>query len=182
DNGDVRQTTTDPSGAQNVAFIGGDGIHTATLADGTTLKTVLAPDPRWSMLAPITASQIVTTPGGLVQTTTAQRTVTLGAPNDPLSLRTETDTLSINGRVFTATFDAPTRTLTSTSAAGRRNTVALDDHARPVQKQFGDLAPVTYTYDPRGRLATITQGGRVTSFTYGADGFPATITDASGRT
>src|SRR5207244_1637875 len=77
DNGDIRLTTTDPSGAQNVALIGGDGIHTATLADGTTLKTVLAPDPRWSMLAPIAASQMVTTPGGLVQTTTTQRTVTL---------------------------------------------------------------------------------------------------------
>jgi RHS repeat-associated protein len=182
DNGDVRQTVTDPAGAQSVAFIGSDGMNTVTLADGTTVKTVLAPDPRWGMLAPITASGIVTTPGGRVRTAIAQRAVTLGAVNDPLSLRTQTDTLSVNGRASITTFDAPSRTLTTTSPAGRRSTMVLDDRARPVQRQFGDLEATALTYDSRGRLATMTQGGRITTFTYDGDGFLTSLTDASGRT
>ena len=182
DNGDVRQTTTDPAGAQNVAFSGGDGVHTLTLADGTTVTTVLAPDPRWGMLVPIAASQVLRTPGGLVRTATVQRVLTLASANDPLSLRTQADTVSINGRVSSTTFDALSRTLTTISAAGRRTTLGLDDRARPVRRQLGDLEATALTYDDRGRLATTARGGRLTSFTYGADGFLAGLTDALGRT
>ena len=182
DNGDVRQTTTDPAVVQSVAFIGSDGTQTVALADGTTVKAVLAPDPRWGMLAPITASHTVTTPGGLVRTATLQRTVTLGAANDPLSLRTQTDTLSTNGRASITTFDTSSRTITTTSPAGRRSTMVLDDRARPVQRRFGDVEATTLTYDSRGRLATTVQGGRITTFTYGGDGFLTSLTDAIGRT
>src|SRR5438309_1450171 len=52
---------------------------------------------------------------------------------------------------------------------------------RPVQEQVGDLAPTSRGYDARGRLATLTQGSRVWSFSYGGDGFLASSTDLLGR-
>src|SRR5205823_3639305 len=155
DNGDRRLTTTDPAAAQTQVLAGSDGIRTATFADGTITRTVLAPDPRWSVLAPLEANDTVTTPGGKVLTTTAQRTVTLSVRQDVLSLRTQTDTVSINGRVSTSTFDAPSRTSTSTSAGGRPSHVVVDDHGRPVQAQIGDLTPLTYAYDTRGRVVSV---------------------------
>jgi RHS repeat-associated protein len=180
--GSLQSTTTDPAGAETRVVLGPGGTQTATYPDGTRVTLVLGPDPRWGMQAPVAASQVMTTPGGLVRTATVLRRVTLGAANDPLSLRTQTDTLSINGRASITTFDAPSRTLTTTSAAGRRSTLVLDDRARPARRQFGDLEATALTYDDRGRLATVAQGGRITSFTYGGDGFLARLTDAIGRT
>jgi len=182
DNGDMRSTTTDAAGVQAESVLGKDGIHTATLADGTTLRTVLAPDPRWGMQAPIAGEVTVTTPGGNVLTMTTRRTVTLTSTGDIVSLRTLTDTATMNGRVAVTTFDAPSRTLEVTSAAGRRSSVVADQRGRPVHGQVGDLAPTSYTYDARGRLASATQAGRVSSLSYGSDGFLTNVTDAAGRT
>ena len=45
DNGDMRSTTTDAAGVQARSIVGSDGIHSGTLPDGSTLRTVLTPDP-----------------------------------------------------------------------------------------------------------------------------------------
>jgi len=181
-NGDVRLTTTDPAGTQRTTLMGGDGVDTATLADGTTVRTVLAPDPRWGMLAPAAVSVTVTTPGGRVLTTANQRTVTLAAPNDPLSLTAQSETSTVNGRIFTTTFDAASRTVTGTSAAGRRVELLVDDRGRPVMSHFGDSEPIRVEYDAHGRPGSVTEGTRVARFSYGTDGFLASSTDAIGGT
>ena len=99
--GSERRTTTDPAGQQAQLLKNQNGTQTATYADGTTVTTVLGPDPRWGMRAPLAASVVVTTPDGRVRTTTKQRTATLASPNDLLSLGTLNETTTINGRVFT---------------------------------------------------------------------------------
>jgi RHS repeat-associated protein len=184
--GAQRVTTTDPAGSQVQAVIGRDGSQTATHPDGTRVDVVLGPDPRWGMRAPVPARVTATTPGGKVHTTTTARTATLADPSDPLSLLTFTETVTVNGRVLTTTYDATTRTLTHSLPSGRRYTALMDDRGRLVQEHFGDLAPTSYTYDAQGRLATATQaegaGSRVTRSTYGADGFLASITDPIGLT
>ncbi|MBI4584689.1 MAG: PKD domain-containing protein [Planctomycetes bacterium] len=185
-NNDLRLTSTDPAGVEVQALIGQDGRQTATLPDGTRVDLVLGPDPRWGMRAPFAASLTVTTPGGRVLTTTTQRTVTLANPDDPLSLRTLTDTVTTNGRVSTSIYDAATRTLTRTTPGGRRYIAVVDERGRPVQEQFGDLEPVIYAYDNRGRLSNATQGvgaeSRVTRLGYGNDGFVTNLTDPINRT
>jgi YD repeat-containing protein len=185
DNDDLRLTTTDPAGAQIQVVTGTDGAQTATYPDGTVVRLVLGPDPRWGMQAPVAASVTVTTPGGSVQTTTTQRTATLANPGDVLNLRTLTETTTVNGRVSISSYDAPTRTLTRTSPGGRRDATVVDDRGRPVQTQFGDLDPTSFTYDSRGRLASVTQGqatgSRVSRFAYGSDGFLASVADPIGR-
>jgi len=181
DNGDIHLTTTSPSGAQQQAIVGQDGTHTTTFADGTVVSVVLKPDPRWGMLAPLNGAMTVTTPGGKVLSTTLQRTVTLGTPTDPLSLSTLVDTLTMNGRVSTSSFDAATRTLRTTSAGGRVGTVTFDNRGRAVRQQTGDITAIDFTYNALGQLVTVAQGGRVSSFRYGADGLLASGTDPVGR-
>ena len=114
-------------------------------------------------------------------TMTTSRTVTLTSTSDIVSLRTLTDTAAVNGRVATTTFDAPSRTLTAISAAGRRSSLVVDD-ATGVPTQLGDLAPISYTYNSRGRMISATQAGLMTSLSYGSDGFLDSVSDAAGRT
>jgi RHS repeat-associated protein len=184
--GNQRLTTIDPAGAQFQAVMRKDGTQTATYPDGTVVSSTLGPDPRWGMRAPVVTTTTVTTPGGKVQTTTQQRTATLATPGDVLSLRTFSETTTVNGRAFTSAYDAATRTLTGTSPAGRRYTARLDERGRLVEEQLGDLAPTSYTYDLRGRLATVTEGvgagSRMTSLSYGTGGLLSSVTDPLGRT
>jgi RHS repeat-associated protein len=184
--GAMRQTTTDPTGVQSQVVTGQDGVQTATYPDGTTVAVVLGPDPRWGMQVPFATSVTVTTPGGTTQTTTTQRTATLATPGDVLSLHTSSETVTINGQAFTTAYDAPSRTFTHTSPAGRQARAIVDDRGRPTQAQIGGLNPISYAYDSRGRLATTTQGAgaasRTTALAYGSDGFLASATDAIGRT
>ncbi len=110
------------------------------------------------------------------------RTVALSNPRDPLSLVSQTDTVITNGRASTTTYDAATRTFTTTSAAGRQIVTTVDAQGRPLQTQASGMLPVVRTYDTHGRLATITQGARSTSFSYNPEGFLGSITDALSRT
>jgi len=179
-------STTSPATGPTQFVVGKDGIETSTLADGTIVRVVLGPDPRWGMQAPVATSTTITTPGGEVQTTTRQRAATLAIANDLLSLSALTETTTVNGHAYTRAYAAATRTVTATSPEGRRSTATLDDRGRLVQAQMGGLDPTSYTYDDRGRLATVTEGAgagnRVARVAYGADGFPASVTDPAGRT
>ena len=139
-NGSVRRTATDPAGRQAQAVTATNGTQTTTFPDGTTVVAVQGPDPRWGMRAPFFSSVVVTTPGGRVLSTTSQRAVTLTNPADVLSLATLSETVTINGRVFSNVYNAANRTLTSTSPEGRRSTSIMDLSGRLSQTQFGGLA------------------------------------------
>jgi RHS repeat-associated protein len=179
--GAVQQTVTFPNGTQAVSVTGTDGSTTLTAADGTVTTVVLGPDPRFGMLAPLAASRTVTTPGGLTSTTTVSRAATLTDPSNPFSLTQQTDTVVLNGRTYTRVYDAGSRTFTTTSPTGRKVTTTTDTRGRAVLAQDGNLAPVAFTYDARGRLATVTQGSgpsaRTTTFAYDSAGNLATVTD-----
>ena len=50
------------------------------------------------------------------------------------------------------------RTVTTTTPAGRQTVSTMDAQGRETRIQTGSLAPVDFTYDARGRLASVTQG------------------------
>ncbi len=183
--GDQRRTVTQPDGTSTVSVTGSDARTTSTGPDGTVTTLSSLPDPRFGMSVPL-VSQTLKTPAGRTLTVARTRTASLAVPNAPLSLVTLTDQVTTNGRASTSVYTAATRTTTSTSAAGRVSTTVLDALGRPSQTQTAGLAPVAYTYDSRGRLATLTQGSgaeaRAVTFTYGTDGYLAGITDALDRT
>jgi len=134
------------------------------------------------MQAPVTTELEVSTPGGLLSTQTTSRTVTLSDPNDPLSLLTQTDTTTINGRTYTRVYDAASRTFTNSTPQGRQSTTTLDTQGRVVQQQVGGLTPIEFAYDSRGRLSLLTQGSRLSTLAYDAQGNLASLTDPLSRT
>ena len=134
------------------------------------------------MRAPVTTALEVSTPGGLVSTQTASRTVTLSDPNDPLSLLTQTDTTALNGHTYSRVYDGASQTFTTTTPEGRQSTTLLDTQGRVVQQQVGGLTPIEFAYDSRGRLSLLAQGSRLSTLAYDAQGNLTSITDPLSRT
>jgi RHS repeat-associated protein len=182
--GDQRRVNTSPDGTQTQVQIGINGSRVTTLSDGTITTLLEGPDPRFAMQAPLPKS-VTTATGGLTSTVTTERTVSLADPNNPLSLTALTDMVHINGRTYTSSYAAGTRTLTNTTPEGRQSSGTIDTLGHLVQGQVAGLLPTGYTYDARGRLATITQGTgpdeRTATFIYNSAGFLETMTDPLGR-
>lgn len=145
--GDERATDTAPDGTVRTSLLRLDGQQEVTEADGTRTTTTLVPDPRFGMAAAVPATTTVRTPAGLQLTASATRTVVLTDPEDPLSLETQTETTTVNGRTTTTVFDAATRTYTTTTPAGRVSTATIDPQGRVTRTQTGTLTPVDFTYD-----------------------------------
>jgi RHS repeat-associated protein len=183
--GTQTRTNVLPGGLTNETVSNADGTYSSRALDGTRITTTLGPDPRWGMLSPLTANAQLQTPDGLSLTMASTRTATLSNPGDPFSLVALTDTLKMNNRTYTGTYNTTSRAWTLITPAGRQSTLMLDDQGRLVQQQAPGLAPLRYDYDNRGRLICVTQGisptVRVSAFAYGTDGFTSAITDAAGR-
>ncbi len=177
---------TEPSGLLTTSVRKTDGTTTLTAPDGTITTQVQGPDPRFSMQAPLLKSLTVQTPAALTSTLTSSRSVTLTNPNDPLTLATQTDTLTINGRSYQSVFTQATKTLTTTTPAGRTSTVTLDAKGRVIQEQVTGLDAVAYAYDNLGRLSSITQGtgvdARTSTLTYNSKNELTSIQDPLLRT
>jgi RHS repeat-associated protein len=164
--GSSRRTNTDPSGLKIEGLIGADGTRKVTAADGTTVSTVEGPDPRFGMQAPITKSATVTTPGGLTYLMTNDSRIALTNTNNPSSIRTITDTTTVNGNSWTSTYDAATKTTTTKSPEGRQGTFVEDEKDRVLLEETQGSAPTGYLYDERGRLTKVTFGTGVEARTY----------------
>lgn len=183
-NGDLQRTHTQPDGTQVTTTRTSSGITQATSSDGTRITAIEGPDPRFSMLAPLTKTVSIST-GGLVANAATVRTATLSDPNNPLSLTKLTDSVVINGRTSSTIYDAATKIMTSTSPAGRKSTATIDALGRVLEAQLGNLLPVDMTYDDQGRPKTLSQGSgadlRSVSLTYDTQGYLDTVTDPLGR-
>ncbi len=81
----------------------------------------------------------------------------------------------MNGRVYATVFDGATRTLTTTTPAGRRATATVDAQGRLTEVQRGTLAPVSFVYSARGLLSTVTQASRTLGYAYSGAGELAEI-------
>ncbi|MFL6139472.1 MAG: RHS repeat-associated core domain-containing protein [Frankiaceae bacterium] len=174
--GSVRTTTIGQNGARAVRVASLDGTVTATDPDGTVTTASMTGDPRWGPAVEAPSSVVVTTPSGSKNEADDFRSVSLSGG----AVQSQTETVRVNFRNVTATYASAGRTLTMTSATGHRIVAVLDAHGRAVSWQDGTLAPVTFTYDDRGRLVSATQGSgasaRVTTYSYGLDGYISKVT------
>ena len=176
-------TNTWPNGlkaSSTTTQLAGQITESTTLPDGSSYSDTLGPDPRWGIQVPIEASSNITF-GSLTMNATSTRKVTLGTSN-PFRLTSQTDTDTINGRMYTSVFTGSTRTYVETSPVGRKTTTVLDSLERVSSVQLGTLLPVQLVYDSHGRVSTATQGTRKSSFTYNPNGFLASVTDPLGLT
>ncbi|KAA3656246.1 MAG: hypothetical protein DWQ04_31670, partial [Chloroflexi bacterium] len=158
------------------------GFYSTTTAAGTTQTLQQTGDPRWGMLAPLPQQTTLTTPTVLAATTLTARTVALADPNNLLSLTSLTDTISLNGRLFTSVFDAATQTFAETSPAGRQSSSVIDNLGRITSAQMANLTPLSFSYNSRGLLTSLAQGNRSSSFNYNSQGYLAGVTDDLNRT
>lgn len=136
------------------------------------------------MVASVGGASTVATPGGLPLNTTQSRTVTGLTTNNPFSFTTQTDTTAINGKTFTSTYNAAGRTSTRQTPLGKQSVVTLDIKGRPITLHVPNstLADVAISYDPQGRLHTVTQDpgamdARTTTWEYDLKGRLASLTD-----
>jgi YD repeat-containing protein len=168
--GDKRLVNTFGCGAQTETLVRTDGSTRITYPDGMVIELKEGPDPRFGMQSPIIKSTTITTPGGLKSAVSTDRSVSLADSNNPLSLKTLTDTVIVNGRTYTNVFDAATNQLATTTPTGRRFLTTFDARGRMIAKQSRGFEAVSYLYDSGGRLTTITHGSgagaREFSFAY----------------
>ncbi|MFO0666030.1 MAG: RHS repeat-associated core domain-containing protein [Polyangiaceae bacterium] len=170
------------------------GMTVSNAPDGTTTTLTTEPDPRYGFLAPTTNTDTVL-PSGARLLTTESRASVLATIGDPLSLQTETRTVSMNvatcngGSQCTKiqtqdVFDRSTGTITRTTPEQRTSTTHLDPvHEYVTQRSVPGIASVYFTYDTEGRLKTISQGARTTTLDYYAtSGALRYVTDPLGRT
>ncbi len=182
--GNRERQHTQPDKTASTTLEKTDGTVVTTEADGTVITQLQGPDPRFSMLSPITKS-LQTSTGGLTANLTGQRTAVLATLGNPLSLTKLTDTVTLNGRTQTTVYDAASKTFTATSPAARKSTAVIDSLGRVTQSQTTGILPVNNTYDLQGRPATIAQGSgadeRLVSFAYNPEGYLDSVTDPLGR-
>jgi len=180
--GAVRRTNSDLNGARTEVVSTPDGTQSVTYQDGVRITSTPGPDPRFGMQAPRLLSRVRTLPGGQTETATSERTVTLADRNNPLSLQTLLDTVTINDRTFTRRFDAATRTVTESTAEGRQTVSTLDAQGRVIRQELAPgIAPITVTYDSRGRLIEIRQGTQFWTLSYDERNRVIARTDAAGQ-
>lgn len=180
-------TNTLPDGSQSQAQIQqSSGTSQATGVTGMVSQLIEGADPRFGMQAPIIETLEVVVPGGPTLSVSSTNEATLRDPADPLSLEGLEGTSTIDGRTTSSSFNAVTRTLVHTSPEGRITSTIVDSLGRVISSQYGDLAPVTASYNNLGQLETLSSGSgesaRISQFSYGTDGFRNSITDPLGRT
>lgn len=184
ENGSSTWTTTSPSGAVTSAVRGDDAVDTLTYADGTTVVRTELPHALHGMQAPIGRLSLET-PSGISTQVTITQTPTYADGGEGQVLSTLDEIVEIDWREISSRYDASARALTVTTPAGRQSTKTQDQFGRPLTVQFAGLAPLEYTYDNDGRIASVTTGtgpsARRVEMAYGPHGLVESITDPLGR-
>lgn len=180
--GDERLTITLPTGAQSVTLTKTDGSIQTTMPDGTISNETSGIDPRFGTLVYIPATMTVKTPFGLTQSVSLTRTATLTDSSNLLSLASQTNTLTINGRVYTSVYNSLLQTYTLATPSGRTSSKTIDSLGRPVSLLSApNLMPVSFSYDGQGFLSSVSQGSQVTTYGYDPLKRLNSLTNANGQ-
>ncbi len=163
---------------------------TVTSPDGTRIESTKGTDKRLVNFyqSEVPKRTVITTPSYL-RAEILTETVTEPTPDadnyDPLQLTKLTNKVTVNERVSTSVFDKAAKTITATSAVGRKSVSVLDDKGRVVKDQAPGFVDTSYTYDARGRLTQVSEGEgvdlRTASLEYDTRGNISKVTDALGR-
>jgi RHS repeat-associated protein len=182
DDGTVTRTVTDAAGGVSLHVREPDGTTVLTDPDGTVTEVTWAADPALGASNRYPQEVVETPPTGPARTVTQERDL-VTQPFQPLAVLTLTDMTTVNGRTSTRVWDTTTRATTTTSPEGRVSQVVIDEEGKVTSSHPApDLTPLTYTYDERGFLETITAGSRTTTLAFDAGGRLVGQTDDSGDT
>jgi RHS repeat-associated protein len=180
---DQVRVTQEPDGLLRTDHFAATATDTIALPDGTVTTSVFGPHPLLGMEAPVLLTRTAITPGGLEKVESHSTLVTgPGGPTNPYSFATlEVDSV-VNGRPSSSLYTSSTGRLAVTSPAGRVTTTLMDNQGRVLQRSITGVLPTSFTYNGLGRLASVSQGTRVTTFAYdSSSGYLTSATDALGR-
>jgi RHS repeat-associated protein len=180
--GSILHLETDQAGLSTQAQQSTNGTTVMTSPDGTVSTMTEKADPRFGMQTPFLGAFSVALPSGLTLAGSSTRKVTMTDPFNPLSMTSQVDSLTVNGRTFNSTWNTALRTLTEVSAVGRQTVTLLDSTGRVTEERVTGVAPVQYTYGARGFLTTVRQSGRILQYDYDSTGRVKKVTDPLGRT
>ncbi len=207
----TRRTLTHPDGTTTVVEElprrpivtedGLEGVHVretrATASDGTVTELFETIGNGAGFSDPLPARTTITTPAP--SSRQLQLEQTRARTHDPATgeMLTETRTHTRRGgstsRTVTSSYDAATRTFTTTLPSELSSSTVLDASDRPIELHAPGLAPLQMTYDARGRLTSSRRvsatghGTREVSYDYtdpvlGELWTPSTVTSAGTRT
>ena len=181
--GAVHIERRDKAGVMTVIDGSSGGLtSTVTGADGTFTITEYGIDPVYFTKEEV--SRTVSLPSGLTRVDESAVGYTDGDADGVID--SVSRAMTVNGRMTSLADDLATGTLTTTSPSGRTLTTRYDlTSLLTLQESAPGLAPTDYSYDSRGRLATVTRGSgswdRVTTITYDNQGRVGSLTDPANR-
>jgi len=182
--GTRRKTNTASDGSVAITDYN-NALTNALQADGTIYSVTEGPDPRFGMYSAVPQTSIVSTPGGLSSSVMVDRQAALADSTDLLSHTSLTETVIVNGKTTTSSFNASTKTKTLTTPESRVVTSVLNAGGKLASVHIAGLEALNYDYDTRGRLTDITQGTgtdqRNVQLGYGPNGYLRTVTDSLSR-
>jgi RHS repeat-associated protein len=178
--GAFTSTITDPTGAQTLYSITGEGLTVdKSLPCGMdlTFEYGLDSEYKFKFVKEMTES----TPAGLTKTTLRDKTYQDTNADDVPDRITET--VTVNGKATSLVTNTLQATKTITSPVGRSVTTDYDPVTLVTTSlSIPGLFDTTYGYDLNGRLTSIATNTRQTTFTYNAQGFLESITDPENET
>jgi len=149
--------------------------------NGSRLSSTRRPDDRFGFSVPIVSSVLnlpILAPSSSVYRSQYSFPSVLGADLGERDLQYES---TVNGRLYLRNYDAAGRTWATRSPMARETSVSVDMQERPTQVAIPGLNAVSYDYDTRGRLQTISSGvgleQRQWQLGYDSNGYLSTLTD-----
>jgi RHS repeat-associated protein len=131
------------------------------------------------MEAPLIKNLTVETPSGLQSTMSQSRVITQVSG---LTVTGQIDSVKINGRIYRTIYDGNLKQFTNITPEGRQTVTRIDSKGRVIEETVTGVSPITYAYDPLGRLIETLQGDRKSTFAYDALSRLASATDPLLRT
>jgi RHS repeat-associated protein len=180
---DYDRTTTSASGTSS-NFHNYPNTQISTTTNGSISEmTNLTDDGRFSTALKIPSNYVNSIPGVGYKVISYAQTVANTA-STPTAFNYDTIQLDANqnSQTTSSLFTRTTGETVTTSPEGRLGSQTQDAYGKTTNTQWASFQPVVYAYDVHGRLSTITQGSRVTTYTYDSSGNVATITDPASQT
>jgi RHS repeat-associated protein len=185
-NGDSLIAATHADGTTAVTTLAQSGATSVSYGDGTLANLDTAGDPRFPQASRLTTSASVQLPGGPANAIAVVRSVTLSDTSNPFSVATITNRATLNGQVYTLTYNGTNRAAVVSTPEGRQQVIAADAQGRMIHSQSPGESPVNIIYDSQGRVSEVDDiasvGMRRTMFSYDALGRLTTLIDPLNRT
>lgn len=177
DGTNVNRSTRLPSGEMRNAVESTYASQSAT-SQNLVIRSTSVDDERFGPMAPIKASVQSSIAGSSFASSLASTQSVSTRNGDILSVDQLVRSTTIDSdprQTYQSKYDGSTRTGSIITPEGQTAKAIYNQSGQLISAQIGQLTPVVNSYDPRGRLANVSQGSRKTLFAYDAQGNISTI-------